>query len=51
MIVIFISTYLIPHILHNVQTVRFTGGFLEGEGLLLIFGVRDQGFSKVGYIV
>ena len=36
-IVLLMSTYLLPHILHKVQPIRLTVGFIEGEGEGVIY--------------
>ena len=38
-LVIVMSTYLLPHRLHKSQPIRFTGGFLGGEGVIYLFHV------------
>ena len=50
MLVIFMSTYFLPHSLHKSQPSRFTVGFLEDEGLISLFCVKEEGVSKIGYI-
>ena len=47
----FVGTSLLSRILHKVQPVVLSNGFLEGEGIIpcLYFGI--QGVSEVGKIV
>ena len=44
-------TYLLPHFIYKVQTVRLTGGFLESEGVIYLFYILYQGVSKVEEII
>ena len=51
MLVIFMCTYLLNHLLHKVQPVSLTVDLLEGEGIITCIYVGSQGVSEVGEIV
>ena len=51
MLVNSMSTYLLYHCLHKVQTSRLTGGLFEGKFIISFFCAGGQEVGEVGVVV
>ena len=51
MLVNFMSTYFLPHLLHKVQPFRLTDGSFEVKVIIYCLYVGGQGVGEVGEIV